>query len=161
MPKKRGEASLFRTKLCWEEKPLDWKKYIKIIQCHILNNLMNKQFGPSTEVWVEHFARLKLCSRGRTLGAITSWKCCHLGSFEGTSFGLRPLVWRPRGRTLSISAFSLVQTLLLSKFGHSLNWHLICTLYNLVVQTKSCWHFTCVFKTIYGSNRHVKLQCIT
>ena len=37
------------------------------------------------------------------------------------SFGLRPLVWRPRGRTLGIYAFSLVQTLLLSKFGHSSN----------------------------------------
>ena len=44
---------------------------------------MNKQFGPSTEVWVEHFARLKLCSRSRTLGAITSLKCCHIGSFGG------------------------------------------------------------------------------
>ena len=31
-----------------------------------------KMFGLSTEVWVEHFAQPKLCSRGRTLGAITS-----------------------------------------------------------------------------------------
>jgi hypothetical protein len=44
------------------------KKYIKIIHCQILNILMEKKF----EVWVKHFARPKLCSRGRTLGAITS-----------------------------------------------------------------------------------------
>ena len=34
-------------------------------------------------------------------------------------------MWRPRGRTLGNSAFSLVQTLLLSKFGHSLNRPLV------------------------------------
>ena len=42
-----------------------------------------KNFGLSTEVWVKHFAGPKLCSRGRTLGAITSQKCCHIGSFGG------------------------------------------------------------------------------
>ena len=48
------------------------KKYIKIIHTQILNILMKKKFGLSTKVWVEHFARPKLCSRGRTLGAIIS-----------------------------------------------------------------------------------------
>ena len=42
-----------------------------------------QNFGLSTEVWVKHFAGPKLCSRGRTLGTITSQKCCHLGSFGG------------------------------------------------------------------------------
>ena len=36
---------------------LGLKKYIKIIHYQILNILMEKKFGLSTEVWVEHFAR--------------------------------------------------------------------------------------------------------
>ena len=55
-----------------ERRSLWAEKYIKIIQCQILNILRKKKFGLSTEVWVEHFARPKLCSRGRTLGATTS-----------------------------------------------------------------------------------------
>ena len=31
-----------------------------------------RKFGLLTKVWVKHFGRPKLCSRGRTLGAITS-----------------------------------------------------------------------------------------
>jgi hypothetical protein len=48
------------------------EKYIKIIHYQILNISMINKFGLSTDVWVEHFAQPKLCSRGRTLGAITS-----------------------------------------------------------------------------------------
>ena len=40
MPKSRGEASFFWTKLCWEEKPLGWKSIL--IHHRILNILMKK-----------------------------------------------------------------------------------------------------------------------
>jgi len=43
MPKSRGEA-------------FGLKKYIKIINYQILNILMKRKFGLSTEVWIEHFA---------------------------------------------------------------------------------------------------------
>jgi hypothetical protein len=46
MSKSRGEASLFWTKLCGEEKSLGWKKYIKIIHCQILNILNEKKVLP-------------------------------------------------------------------------------------------------------------------
>jgi hypothetical protein len=42
------------------------KKYIKIIQCQILNILMEKKVRPLNG----SLGRPKLCSRGRTLGAI-------------------------------------------------------------------------------------------
>jgi hypothetical protein len=54
MPKSRGEASLFWTKLCREEKPLGWKSILKLItHCQILNILIKKSLASQWSILLD------------------------------------------------------------------------------------------------------------
>ena len=85
-------------------------KYIINVLLSDSEYFIEKKFDLSTRVWVSVFDAPKLFSRGQTLGAKSAKKCYHVGTLETFHLWSLTLVWRPKGRPLSSSPITLLDS---------------------------------------------------